>query len=164
MNQDTQMHDEPRPHRGERGFTIIELLIVMGISLFGLAGLMSVYGSASSANQGMGHSAEAIDVCEQSMENFRSMSVPGFEAIADYGAISAAGFGPVPYHLGDAVGRNGVIFARQVSAIEIAGNSGLVRIKVDVLWTDDGNDPAAANPADVHSVSLEMIRNRTGAL
>lgn len=164
MQRTRSANRQPRPPRGEAGFTIMELLIVMGISLFGLAGLMSVYSSASSANQGMGHSSEAIDVCERSMEVFRSMRVAEIEAVVGYGAITAAGWGPTPHVDGDFIGRNGVVFGRQVSAIESAGNAGLVRITTEVTWTADGSDPAAAAPADVHRVTLEMIRSRVGIL
>lgn len=149
--------------RGERGFTLMELLIVMGISLFGMAGLMSVYTSTAGANQGVGHSAEAIDICEQTMEGFRSMSVADIEASIAYGPITTAGWGPVVHADGEVYGRNDVIFRREVSAIEVPAHVGLVRIQVVVQWLDDGNDPSAL-PADAHSVTLQMIRTRMEAL
>ena len=143
----------------------MELLVVMGVSLFGLAGLMSVYTISSRANSNVGASAEAIDVCEQAMEEFRSMSVADVEALAVYGPITSAGFGPVEHHEGDFSGRNNVIFDRKVSAIQLPGAAGLVRIKVDVSWTDDGGDPDyAPSPNQVHTVSLEMLRTRLEAL
>ncbi len=153
--------------RGEHGFTIMELLIVMGISLFGMAGLMSVYTSTAGANQGVSHSAEAIDICEQTMEGFRSMSVPQIEAVPGYGAIPAgSGWGPVAHADGFILGRNDVYFDRRVSAKEVTGFPGLVRIDVVVSWADDGDDPtnASALASEVHSISLQMVRTRLEAL
>lgn len=162
----TEHGNTPKRHarRGERGFTIVELLVVMGVSLFGLAGLMSVFTSASRANSSVGHSAEAIDVCERTMEEFRSMSIANIEGTPEYGAITAAGWGPVQHHEGDFVGRNGVVFNRNISAIQTAASAGLVRIEVDVSWSDTGSDPATAPASTVHNISLEMIRTRVEAL
>jgi len=152
------------PGRGQRGFTMVELIVVMGVSLFGLAGLMSVYTSASRANSSVGHSAEAIDICERTMEEFRSMSVSDLEAVVGYGPITTAGWGPVEHHQGDTIGRNNVYFARDILAVEMTASSGLVRIEVDVSWSDNGDDPATAPASTVHQISLEMIRTRAEAL
>jgi len=152
--------------RGERGFTIMELLIVMGISLFGMAGLMSVYTSTAGANQGVSQSAEAIDICEQTMEGFRSMSVAQIEAVPTYGAITSSGWGPVAHDDGFILGRNEVHFERQISAAEVPSFPGLVRIDVVVSWADDGEDPtnAATLASEFHSVTLQMVRTRLEAL
>ena len=156
---------EPRnAQRRQRGFTMVELLVVMGVSLFGLAGLMSVYTSASRANSSVGYSAEAIDVCERTMEEFRSTSIANIEGRVEYGVITPAGWGPVDHHEGDATGRNGVIFSRKVSAQETAASAGLVRIEVDVSWSDNGDDPDVAPASTVHNVTLEMIRTRVESL
>ncbi len=149
--------------KGEKGFTLMELLIVMGISLFGLAGLMSVYTSTAGANLNVGLSAEAIDVCEQTMEGFRSMSIPDIEAVVEYGAITTGGWGPVDHADGNVLGRNDAVFARKISATEIAGSPGLVRLRVEVQWLDDGGDPSLL-PGEEHSVALEMVRTRLEAL
>ncbi len=144
---------------------MVELLIVMGVSLFGLAGLMSVYTSASRANNSIGHSAEAIDVAERTMEGLRSMSIGELETRVEYGGVvTAAGWGPMLHHQGDTTGRNGVIFRRRVSAIETTASAGLVRLQVDVSWSDNGDDPDTAPASTVHNVSLEMIRTRAEAL
>ncbi len=148
----------------ERGFTMVELLVVMGVSLFGLAGLMSVYTSASRANNGVGHSTEAIDVAERTMEGFRSMSIADIEATVGYGPITTLGWGPVDHHEAQLPTRNGVIFRRRVSAIETAASAGLVRLQVDVSWSDNGDDPDTAPASTVHNISLEMIRTRAESL
>lgn len=139
---------------------MVELLVVMGVSLFGLAGLMSVYTSASRANSGVGYSTEAIDVAERTMEEFRSMSITNIELVPTYGAITTAGWGPVDHHQDQLQARNGVIFKREVSAIETAASPGLVRIQVDVSWSDTGDDPDTSPASTLHTVSLEMIRTR----
>ncbi len=148
--------------RSEHGFTIMELLIVMGISLFGMAGLMSVYTSTAGANQGVSHSAEAIDICEQTMEGFRSMSVAQIET--DYAIIpTSSGWGPVAHAEGYILGRNEVYFDRRVSAVEIPSYPGLVRIDVVVSWADDGDDPLLSG-GEIHSITLQMVRTRMEAL
>ncbi len=139
---------------------MVELLVVMGVSLFGLAGLMSVYTSTSRANASVGHSAEAIDVCERTMEEFRSMSIADIEGTVGYGPITAAGWGPVDHVTRIVDGRNGAQFARRVSAIETAASTGLVRLQVEVRWSDNGDDPDLAPASTVHDVTLEMIRTR----
>src|SRR5690606_32137068 len=116
------------------------------------------------ANADMGESAEAIDVCEKMVEGIRSMSITDIEAVPEYGPITAAGWGPVASHEGDQVVRNGVVFAVGVSAIETPASPGLVRIRVDVRWSDDGKAPDLADPAMVHAVSLEMLRTRVELL
>lgn len=149
---------------GEAGFTMIELLTVMAISLFSLAGLMSVYTSASRANQSVDYSTQAIGVAEQTMETFRSMTISEVESVAVYGAITTAGWGPIEHPDGNVLGRNGVIFARNVRAIETQVSPGLVRIGVEVLWVKDGTDPRTANSEEQHRVTLEMLRTRKEAL
>ena len=154
----------PDALRGQRGFTLIELLIVMGVSLFGLAGLMSIYTTTSSGNQSMSKSGEAVEICEETMEELRSMLITDIEGLVEYGAITAAGWGPVEFHDGDVVGRNGVVFARNVSAVETAASPSLVRLRVEVQWSDTGNDPETAPANTVHQVAIEMIRTREEAL
>ena len=162
------MNNHKKHTSPQAGFTLIELLMVMAISLIGMAGVMSVFTSNSRANVLSQQSSEAVEIAEESMEELRSMSIADIESLpgGPYPAITSAGWGPLPYHLGQVPGSKNVIFDRQVSAIQTAASTTLVRIQLVVTWEDSGRDPTDPNISaeSIHRVTLETIRTRQGSL
>jgi len=153
--------------RGQRGFTLVELLVVLAVGVIALTGLLALVVSSLKGNQSAAASAEAVEICEESMEELRSMSVASIEQLAPpYAAITNTGWGPVAHHSGDIFGRNGVRFKRTVSARELDQTQfpNLVWIRVNVEWADEGADVDTAEASLTHLVYLEMLRNREDAL
>ncbi len=150
----------------ERGFTLIELLVVLAVGAIGLTGLLAIVVSSLKGNQNAAASAEAVEICEESMEELRSMSIASIETITPpYAVIDTSGWGPVAHHSGDIFGRNGVRFKRTVEARQLDATQypNLVWLRVNVEWADDGADVDADGVA-IHQVYLEMLRNRQDAL
>jgi prepilin-type N-terminal cleavage/methylation domain-containing protein len=141
-----------RPERAERGMTLVELLVVLVVALIGFAGLLAVHGTAVRGNLGAERGAEASELCDQMMEEMRGMTVDDIEAV--YSSITPTAWGPATYHLGDAVGRAGVVFVRTVEAQEVPGaTSGLVWLRATVEWNERGGPPD-------RRVYLELLRTR----
>ena len=136
---------------GQAGMTIVELLVALTVSLIGLAGLMSLFTVMARANAVSADSSQAVDIAAQMLEEMGTMSVPEIEAIPDYGPINSAGWGPVPYHLGDALGRRNIVLERNVFAREVFGSPGLVWIQAEVLW----RDPGAPETEPARRITLE---------
>ncbi len=150
-----------RPRRRDGGFTLLELLVTMSVTLIGLAGLLSIYAASARGAAGARYTSEAIDLCEETLEAFRGTPVAEIEAIAAYGPITNAGWGPADHHEGDVVGTSGVTFRRSVEARGIDGSEQqLVWLRVTVAWTEDGAAPGAEGGLYDHQVSLEMLRSR----
>jgi hypothetical protein len=117
---------------------MVELLVALGVSLIGLMGLMGLFTVAARANAVSADTAQAVDMAAQMLEDLGSHTVAEIEAMPGYAPIDAAGWGPVPYHLGDSVGRRGIELQRNVYAREVFGSPGLVWLKAEVIWSDPG--------------------------
>lgn len=150
-----------------RGFTLLELLLVLAVGSIGLAGLLALVVTSLRGNEMAAASAEAVELCEESMEELRSMTLASIEQLnPPYGPIDEAGWGPVPHHSGDVFGRNGVRFKRTVEARQLPASlsSSLVWLRVNVEWAERGADVDGDDPATTHRVYLEMLRNREDEL
>jgi prepilin-type N-terminal cleavage/methylation domain-containing protein len=140
---------------GQGGFTLVELLVAMMVTVIGLVGLMSLHVSLIKGNRDASRFADASAVAQQTMEDLRTMNF----ALGKPNSIVDI-YGPLP--ITDAVldtvdGRAGMTYYRTFSAVQLANT--LVRFHVEVSWMDDGSDPTAATPADGrHEVTLELIR------
>ncbi len=143
---------------GEAGFSLIELLVAMTVTVIGLAGLLAVQVATVKGNLGGANLAEANVMCQQSIEQLRSMSMT--EMQAKYGMLPIAGV-----DLGTMTGRAGQTYKRSLSAVELtAASADLVRLRVDVTWTEGGAAVGAEGGRYDHRLSLEFIRTRQEAL
>jgi prepilin-type N-terminal cleavage/methylation domain-containing protein len=143
---------EERSRRGERGLTLVELLIVLVVALVGFGGLLAVHEIAVRGNLGAERGAEASEICEEMMEELRGMAVAEIEAA--YTTITATAWPPISYHRGDAVGRAGVVFVRTVEAQKMPGagfGSDLIWLRATVEWNERGGPPD-------RRVYLELLR------
>jgi type II secretory pathway pseudopilin PulG len=148
----------------ERGFTLVELLITLLVTVIGLIGMLGVFGSASRGNLDARQYTEALGVCEGTVEEIRGMTIAEMETLDTpspdyYGAITTAGWGPVAYHKGTVAGATGVTFVRQIYAKAL--DDDLVWMKVVVRWTTDGAAIGASGGVNDRKMELEMVRGRT---
>lgn len=153
----------PPPGRREGGFTLVELLVTMVVTVIALAGLFGVFTVTSRGNADARQAAEALALCEASTDELKSFTVDQIENQLAYQPITNAGgpWGPLPYHEGAVTGASGVTFNRNVYARWI--DDDLVWMKVAVSWTSDGATPGSEGGIHDHEVSLEVVRSRTEA-
>jgi type IV pilus assembly protein PilV len=142
-----------RRRRGrERGFTLMELLITMVVTVFGLMGVMSLHVSMTRGNDTAGRTQEAISIGGQMMETLRS------ERPADMMTALSATAPPVDIAPWVTVaGRNGLSYTVDVHISAVAGNTNLWKIRLEVKWTDDGSTVERMIP-------IELVRNNRDAL
>ena len=136
----------------------MELLITLTITVIGMAGLLSLHFATLKGNQGASRFGEATAIAQESIEELRQMSIPQIE--------TAFGVLPITNAVMDTVaGRAGMTYSVFMSAVELTvASPDLVRLRIDVSWTDDGAVPGADNGIYDHTISLEVVITRQDAL
>lgn len=126
---------------------MIELLITLVVTVFGLMGAMALHASLARGNDVAGRTSEATAVGTQVLEQLR-----GARTADMLTALSASG-PPVdvaPYTT--ILGRNGMSYSVDVHIAEVSGQPNLWRLRVEVHWTDDN-----AN-GEEHMIPFEVVR------
>jgi prepilin-type N-terminal cleavage/methylation domain-containing protein len=148
-----------RRRRRQGGFTLLELLITLAITVIGLTGLMSLYVVTAKGNAGTSRSGEGVAVAESTVEEIRTMTLA--EMYARFGVPNL----PIDANLDTVAGRAGVTFSRRVQVTEMTATStNLIKIRVEVTWTDNGAAAGVAAGIHDHRVSFELIRTATEQL
>jgi prepilin-type N-terminal cleavage/methylation domain-containing protein len=138
--------------RGERGFTLIELMVTMIVSVIGLAALLQLYVSMSRANDLSARQLEATTFAEESLEAVRGYSQT--DLTNRYGAF------PIDEELPQHEGRNDVVFLSRLKASLVGADMmQLVRVRVEVTWTDPGAVAGSDDGAHDHRIQLEVLRS-----
>ena len=141
-----------RPRRPEAGFTMIELLVTLVITVFGLMGLLAAHRSLSQGSGSASRAQEAVAVGTQVVEQLRGTRP------ADLPRVVTGGTASPPYGnstFATITGRNGVPYAVAVDVAAAATN--LWRLRVEVTWADDdGGAP--------HALAFELLRTSREAL
>ncbi|MCG8417321.1 MAG: prepilin-type N-terminal cleavage/methylation domain-containing protein [Proteobacteria bacterium] len=135
---------------GQQGFSLLELLIALAVTVVGLAGLMSLHVATMKGNRTAAHTADATTIAQQTMEELRSMSMA--EITTRHGPLPITGVN----NMDTVDGRAGMTFTRDLSVREMSGF--LVMMRIVVNWTEDGSDPATVDEQYRHKVALELIR------
>lgn len=141
---------------GERGFTLLELLVTLAITTIGMAGLVSLNRVTSTGTALSGRSAEATAAAQQVMESLRAQPIntmlTAMGCANPSTCSSATQISTVP-------GRSGMTYTATATATELTTSSagGMIRLRVEVTWTDDG---ATANADSNHAVAIELLRTR----
>ncbi len=132
-----------------RGFTLLELMITIVVTLFSLMGLLGLHLTLARGNDSASRSAEAIAVGQREMESLRKeRSTDMMNTLTG----SPTSVPPVTKtNFFTALGRNGVSYQVDVDVTLVGTSGNLWLIRVVVSWTDDGS-------ALVHTVPVELIR------
>lgn len=148
-----------RTRRGQRGFTLLELLMTLGVTTIGLVGLMSLHLSIARGNDGSNRFSEGTMIANTTIESLRA------QRIADMLTTLSSSAPPIDVPLPTVAGRNGLTYTRRVivTALNSASTS-LWRIRVEVAWGEDGAAIGSAGDPLTHVVAAEVIRTVEEAL
>lgn len=143
--------------RAQGGFTLLELLITLAVTVIGLTGLLSLFVVTAKGNSTTSRSGEAVAVAEATLEEARTLSVAAMNA--QYGNF------PIDVNLNTVAGRAGVTFNRRLQITEMTSTStNLLKLRVEVTWTDAGAAAGANGGLHDHRISFELIRTGTEGL
>ena len=143
----------------QRGFTLLEMLVTLAITVIGLTGLLSLQLATSKGNEQSGRSGEAVAIAQRTLEAYRSRGV-----VALASEFSVANL-PIDATLDTVAGRAGTTFRRRLIVEELtAVSNSLLKLRVEVSWTDDGAAPGAQGGVLDHRVAVELIRTAEEAL
>jgi hypothetical protein len=143
-------------HSADSGFTLIELLVGLSVTMISLLGLLSLYTTTARGNRIATEQAEAADVGTRAIEELRRRSVD--DIVADLGAL------PIDADLDTVSGSAGLSLDRHLTVEEVPGSTGLVKLRVEVQWTDGGATRGAEGGIHDHSMAFELVVTREEAL
>jgi prepilin-type N-terminal cleavage/methylation domain-containing protein len=162
---DVRRRRRPRPIRAERGFTLLELLMTLGVTTIGLVGLLSLHLSLVRGNDGASRAAEATQIGHATLESLRSAHHRDMLELLTGDPLAER---PIDVswcrRANDVIetttiGRNGMTYRCRVIVIALtAVSAGLSRIRVEIGWTDDGATPGAQGGLLDHLIAVEVIR------
>jgi prepilin-type N-terminal cleavage/methylation domain-containing protein len=141
--------------RGERGFTLVELLVTLTVTTIGLIGLLGLHASISRGNDGADRSAEATTFAHGTLEQLRAEKIQDMvvQLTGNLGSLP-----PIDVTMAAMTGRNGKQFRRHVVVTQLPASSSLWRIRMEVSWTDDGVVPGSNGGANDHMIVVESVR------
>lgn len=152
-----------RRDRRQSGFSLIEILVALTVTILGLTGLMSLYTTTVQGNSRAARTVMASTVAQQTMEELRSLPVEA--PVNPYEGPTLAGLvGGIPASdvaLAD-VTQGNMLYKRKVSVAEPLAD--LLLVRVEVSWTDEGAADTTADSRLKHSIVLESIRTRQDLL
>jgi prepilin-type N-terminal cleavage/methylation domain-containing protein len=142
--------------RGQRGFTLLELLITLSVTTIGLVGLLALHQSVVRGNDGASRSAEAQQFSTSEIEALRAMR-PGdmLRALTGSPTIPASAqtlSRPV-------LGRGGVPYTITTTVAPLpAASASLMRVRVVTSWAEAGGTLGSNGGKLDHALALELIR------
>ena len=141
--------------RGERGFTFVELLVTLAVSGIALAGILATQVVAVRTNGLASSSTDAVAVAQRTIEEARGLSVN--QMLVEYQDPENAL--PIDYSFGNTtvLGRT-TTYLRRLVVDELGAGTGLIRLRAEVRWGDNGASPYDARYG--HLVSFEVLRTR----
>jgi prepilin-type N-terminal cleavage/methylation domain-containing protein len=147
---------------GQRGFTLLELLITLSVTTIGLIGLLSLHLSVARGNDGASRSAEAQQIGAGVLEGLRAQSATSMMNTLTGSSTTQP---PVTAPVITFTGRAGMTFTVQRSVTALTGtSSNLWKIRVVTSWTEDGGTLGSNGGQLDHSLALEVIRTVEEAL
>lgn len=142
-----------RTRRRQGGFTMVELMITLVITTFGLMGLVGLNTTFSRGGQTMNQSQEAVSIGKRVLEDLRSKRTA--ELVTDLTGSTAAAPPIDRASYSSIAGRNGMTYTIDVMVASVTAT--LWRMRVVVRWTDDTDGRTRELP-------LELLRPSTEAL
>lgn len=155
----------------QRGFSLIEILIAMTVTLIGLAGLLSLHFTTVQGNARATRMVTASVIAQRTMEQLRGLGVgapfPEPTLESQYGISPCAAAVPVPLAEVEGADKTRYRPAVSVCALDPPGGplQNLVRVQVTVGWADEGAaDVDGTDPRLRHRLVLETLRTRQDVL
>jgi prepilin-type N-terminal cleavage/methylation domain-containing protein len=140
---------------GQRGFTLLELLITLSVTTIGLVGLLSLHLSVARGNDGASRSAEAQQIASSQLEALRSSKLSAMmQTLAGTPTFAL----PIAPKVETVVGRASMTFTLTSSVAAVAASASLMRIRVVAAWTEDGGTTGTNSGQLDHAIALEVIR------
>jgi type IV pilus modification protein PilV len=130
--------------REQAGFSLIEVLVALLITIIGLAGVLMMQASATKSNRQNQQFSRASMIAEETLESARSTKIDTLLA-----GVSVA-----------SQSYNGVTYSITLTAQEVSTGSNLVRITSAVTYSED-NDTTSV---DDRTIRFQMIRTKTETL
>lgn len=135
----------------EGGFSLIELLVAMTVTIIGLLGLLSLHTTTMDGTASSAQFSEGSTFAREMMEDMRARSIAQLEG----------DFGPLPITTSDVVsGRANQTYTRTISLTPTPVSPDLVLMRVVVNWTEAGAIPGSDDGRYDHAVTLELLRTR----
>jgi prepilin-type N-terminal cleavage/methylation domain-containing protein len=139
----------------QRGFTLLELMITLVVTLFGLMGVMAVHLSMTAGSANAGRNAEAVAVGTQMLESLRAQRPTDMMQTLTGSPTALPPIDLTSYTT--KTGRNGVSYGIDVHVAAVGTTTNLWRIRVEVKWTEDSSTIS-------HTLPFEVIRTAQEAL
>jgi prepilin-type N-terminal cleavage/methylation domain-containing protein len=130
--------------QSERGFTLIEVLVALLITLIGLAGVLMMQSSSVKANRQNAQFTRASMIAEEAIEAARGVATSRLLTGVVYPSQTF----------------NGVTYAISLNAAEIAVGSNLVLVTAAVTYSEDQDTTAV----DDRTARFQMLRTKTESL
>ena len=141
----------------QHGFTLIEILATLAVTLIGLGGLLTLHHVISEGTGGSSRMAEASSIAEESLEEVRQLRFTVLET--RFGAV------PIDADLEQISGRGERVYDRRLLVEPLTGVSAdLFRVRIEVTWTDGGAAAGSDDGAHDHTFVLETFRTRQEAM
>jgi len=132
---------------------MIELLVTLAITVFGLTGALALHNSLSSGNASSAQMMEATVVGAQVMESLRSKRT--LEVATE---LTGSPMTPAPFSRSNytsVIGRNGLSYTMDVDVVALSAT--LWRVRVEVHWADDVTQ-------EVRTLPIELLRPSTESM
>lgn len=139
----------------QRGFTLLELMITLVVTLFGLMGVMAVHLTMTEGSSNAGRNAEAVAVGTQMLESLRAQRPTDMMQTLTGSSTALPPIDLTSYTT--KTGRNGVSYTIDVHVAAVGTTTNLWRVRVEVKWTEDTS-------AASHTLPFEVIRTAQEAL
>lgn len=151
-----------RTRSRQRGFTLLELLLTLGVTTIGLVGLLSLHLSVARGNDGASRFSEGTQIANTTIESLRAQRIADMLTTLTGSALSNP---PIDVTLTTVAGRAGMTYSRRVVVTALNGAStSLWRIRVEVSWAEEGAAIGSAGDPLTHVVAAEVIRTVEEAL
>lgn len=132
---------------GERGFTLLEILVALTVTVIGLLGVMAMQATTVRSNRDAAMFTRAANFAEEVMERTRGLSVT---------QLQAAGLTFSPLEIA------GTTYTVSATAVDLpAPNDNLAMVTVRVVYDEDGD---ATSTDDDRTAIVQMIRTRTESM
>jgi type IV pilus assembly protein PilV len=123
--------------QGERGFTVMEVLISLVVLTIGMLGIMALQGTAVKANRISRELEQARVLTSQAMEDLRGKSVVSMGTGGAYPTITTS---------------DGTVYTRTFTVANVPSEANLRLITVITSFDEDGD------PANRHTATLQVVR------